>query len=194
MLLLLEDGIEKVRQGATTLKEVLSTAYWDGPFNAGARASPRPWSPTSACTEEVDNPPTDSGLPTIVYSEDDPAVREAVCLSLEALSCKVIPAADGQEGWEKVHRHLPDLVITDIEMPRLDGYGLLEKIRTELSTAFIPVILLTGKNRCEDRMKGFLLGGDDYIEKPFDHRELLARVKRCLERNAFLRQGTASRG
>ena len=93
-----------------------------------------------------------------------------------------------------VQRHLPDLVITDIEMPRLDGYGLLQKIRTELRTAFIPVILLTGKNRCEDRMKGFLLGGDDYIEKPFDHRELLARVKRCLERNAFLRQGAASRG
>jgi len=121
-------------------------------------------------------------------------VREAVCLSLETLSCEVIPAEDGQEGWEKVQRHLPDLVLTDIEMPRLDGYGLLEKIRTELSTAFIPVILLTGKNRCEDRMKGFLLGGDDYIEKPFDHRELLARVKRCLERNAFLRQEKASRG
>jgi type IV pilus assembly protein PilB len=194
MLLLLEDGIEKIRQGVTTVEEVLSTAYWDGPFKAGERESTRPLTPASECTEEVDNSATGSGLPTIVYSEDDPAVREAVCLSLEALSCKVIPAADGQEGWEKVRRHLPDLVITDIEMPRLGGYGLLEKIRTELSTAFIPVILLTGKNRCEDRMKGFLLGGDDYIEKPFDHRELLARVKRCLERNAFLRQGRPREG
>jgi len=194
MLLLLEDGIEKVRRGATTLEEVLSTAYWDGPFNAGRTGSTRPLSPRGECKEEVDNPLKGTGLPTIVYSEDDPAVREAVCLSLETLSCEVIPAVDGQEGWEKVKRHLPDLVVTDIEMPRLDGYGLLEKIRTELSTAFIPVILLTGKNRCEDRMKGFLLGGDDYIEKPFDHRELLARVKRCLERNAFLRQGTASGG
>jgi type IV pilus assembly protein PilB len=194
MFLLLEDGIEKVRQGATTLEEVLSTAYWDGPFNAGQTEGTRPLSPRAECREEVDKPSRGPGRPTIVYSEDDPAVREAVCLSLAALSCEVIPAVDGQEGWEKVQRHLPDLVVTDIEMPRLDGYGLLEKIRTELSTAFIPVILLTGKNRCEDRMKGFLLGGDDYIEKPFDHRELLARVKRCLERNAFLRQGTTSRG
>jgi DNA-binding response OmpR family regulator len=136
-----------------------------------------------------DTPPWDHpGRPTIVFSEDDAAVREAVCLSLEALSCEVIPAVDGQEAWEKIQRHLPDLVITDVQMPRLDGYGLLEKVRTDLSTAFIPVILLTANNRCEDRMKGFLLGGDDYIEKPFDHLELLARVKRCLERSAFLRK------
>ncbi len=193
MLLLLEDGIEKVRQGVTTVEEVLSAAYWEGPFNAGQTEVTHPFSRAEG-REEADSPSKGPGRPTIVYSEDDPAVREAVCLSLEALSCEVIPAVDGQEGWEKVQRHLPDLVITDIEMPRLDGYGLLQKIRTELRTAFIPVILLTGKNRCEDRMKGFLLGGDDYIEKPFDHRELLARVKRCLERNAFLRQGAASRG
>jgi DNA-binding response OmpR family regulator len=142
--------------------------------------------------EEAPRPSRGPEQPAIVYAEDDPAVREAVCLSLEALSCRVIPAADGQEGWEQVQRHLPDLVITDIEMPGLSGYGLLERIRTELATAFIPVILLTGKNRCEDRMKGFLLGGDDYIEKPFDHRELQARVKRCLERNAFLRRDVQS--
>jgi len=67
----------------------------------------------------------------------------------------------------------------------MDGYELLKKIRTELTTVFIPVILLTERNRCEDRVKGFLLGGDDYMEKPFDHRELMARVKRQLERNAM---------
>ncbi len=179
---LLEEGIEKIRRGVTTLEEILAAAYWDGPCATAQRKGPRPV-PQSGCREGAAPRP---GRPTIVYAEDDPAVREAVCLSLEALSCQVIPAADGQEGWEKVERHLPDLVVTDIEMPGLDGYGLLEKIRTNVATALIPVILLTGRNRCEDRMKGFLLGGDDYIEKPFDHRELLARVKRCLERSAFL--------
>ncbi len=184
---LLEDGLRKVRQGLTTLPEVLSVAGWEDkcdssletglPVGGDERSAPRGRSGLQ-----------DAGPPVIVFSEDDPAVREAVCLSLAALSCEVIPAADGLEAWEKVRRHLPDLVITDVQMPRLDGYGLLEKIRTELATAFIPVILLTANNRCEDRMKGFLLGGDDYIEKPFDHRELLARVKRCLERNDFLRK------
>ncbi len=190
MLLLVEDGLEKIRQGVTTLEEVLSAAHWDGPSGTGHEEEVRPPSPGDDPGEAREAASKDPGRPTIVYSEDDPAVREAVCLSLEALSCEVIPAADGQEGWERVERHLPDLVITDIEMPRLDGYGLLQRIRTDLRTAFIPVLLLTGKNRCEDRMKGFLLGGDDYIEKPFDHRELLARVKRCLERNAFLRRGS----
>ncbi len=194
MLLLLEDGIEKVREGVTTLDEVLSAAYWEGPSDAGRSEDDRPSSPEGDSREAAESSSRDPGRPTIVYSEDDPAVREAVCLSLEALSCDVIPAEDGQEGWEKVESHLPDLVITDIEMPRLDGYGLLKKIRTDLRTAFIPVLLLTGKNRCEDRMKGFLLGGDDYIEKPFDHRELLARVKRCLERSAFVHQGAARKG
>lgn len=193
MVGLLEDGIEKVRQGVTTLEEVLSAACWEGTRGAGQTGLPEPDS-RRTLEEGPDPLSRNPDQPAIVYAEDDPAVREAVCLSLEALSCKVIAAADGQEGWEKVQRHLPDLLITDIEMPRLDGYGLLEKVRTDLKTAFIPVILLTGRNRCEDRMKGFLLGGDDYIEKPFDHRELLARVKRCLERNAFLRQGTASKG
>jgi len=182
MLAILEDGLGKVRQGLTTLQEILSVASWEGPPESNPSGD-------VGLRGNSGSPSKDSGRPTIVFSEDDPAVREAVCLSLAALSCEVIPAADGQEAWEKIQRHLPDLVITDIQMPRMDGYGLLEKVRTELSTAFIPVILLTANNRCEDRMKGFLLGGDDYIEKPFDHRELLARVRRCLERNAFLRRG-----
>jgi type IV pilus assembly protein PilB len=193
MVALLEDGIEKIRQGVTTLEEVLSAAYWDGPLGATQTESPFPSPEAESVRPDRESLSKDPVRPTIVYAEDDPAVREAVCLSLEALSCDVIPADDGEEGWEKVQRHLPDLVITDIEMPRLDGYGLLEKIRTELGTAFIPVILLTGRNRCEDRMKGFLLGGDDYIEKPFDHRELLTRVKRCLERNAFVRREAGPR-
>jgi type IV pilus assembly protein PilB len=192
MSALLEDGIDKVGKGVTTLEEVVSAACWEAPCASlhTRGSSHAPSAPERM--EEAPRPSRGPEQPAIVYAEDDPAVREAVCLSLEALSCRVIPAADGQEGWEQVQRHLPDLVITDIEMPGLSGYGLLERIRTELATAFIPVILLTGKNRCEDRMKGFLLGGDDYIEKPFDHRELQARVKRCLERNAFLRRDVQS--
>ncbi len=184
---LLEDGINKIFKGATTLEEVISVGYWEesstsdspGPLSASERAD----SSEKAKRPKAKN---SSSRPTIVFSDDDPAIREAVCLTLEALSCHVITAVDGQEGWEKIQAHLPDLIISDIQMPRLDGYGLLKKVRTDLQTAFIPVILLTAKNRCEDRMKGFLSGGDDYIEKPFNHRELLVRVKRCLERNAVI--------
>ncbi len=185
---LLEDGLNKIFKGTTTLEEVISVGFWE---DSSASDSPGP-SGVSEQTKSTKKAKNSSGPPTIIFSDDDPAVREAVCLTLQALSCHVITAVDGQEGWEKIKCHLPDLIISDIQMPRLDGYGLLKKVRTDLQTAFIPVILLTAKNRCEDRMKGFLLGGDDYIEKPFNHRELLARVKRCLERSAFLQEKAGS--
>lgn len=182
MRTLAEDGLDKVRQGITSLGELSTVVSWGG-FSFHEEGIPSS-SPVEGQKE------SDSLLPShrrIVLAEDDPGVREAVCLTLEALDCEVIPTKNGREAWEKVERHLPDLIITDIHMPVLDGYGLLKKIRSDLRTAFVPVILLTAKNRCEDRMKGFLLGGDDYIEKPFNHRELLVRAKRCLERTNSLR-------
>jgi len=178
MRTLFQDALEKVRLGMASFQEMNSTVKWEdsvpGSLDSG-----------EACRGfQQKKGDQISDKRRIVLAEDDPGVREAVCLTLETLSCDVFPAVDGQEAWEKVERHLPDLIITDVNMPRMDGFGLLKKIRSDLRTAFIPVILLTAKNRSEDRMKGFLLGGDDYIEKPFDHRELLARAKRCLERAA----------
>ena len=172
--------MEKAKQGLVTLEEVVSAAYWEGP------SSGKP--PEKSDIEERRKQACRNGpsQPRIVFVDDDAAVREAVELALGTLSCEVITAGDGLQGWEEIQCRLPDLIITDINMPRLDGFELLKKIRTELSTTFIPVILLTGRNRCEDRVKGFLMGSDDYIEKPFDHREFLARVKRCLERQSFI--------
>ncbi|MEW6439767.1 MAG: ATPase, T2SS/T4P/T4SS family [bacterium] len=182
---LLEDGLEKSRQGMTTLQEVLSVAHWEAPAGTRESASAPLSCFRSVARADPGRPPS-TGLPRIVVAEDDPGVREAVSLTLQTLCCEVIQAVDGLDGQEKIERFLPDLAILDIQMPRMDGYELLQRIRTQLRTAFIPVILLTAKNRCEDRVKGFLLGGDDYIEKPFDHRELMARVRRQLERAAVL--------
>jgi len=177
---LFEDGLEKVRQGLMTLEVVFSAGYWDGPLTSGQ--------PETAAVEKRQSQAgrNNSSIPTIVFVDDDASVREAVGLTLKTLSCEVITAEDGQQGWEKIKNYLPDLIITDINMPGLDGFELLKKVRTELVTTFIPVILLTARKRCEDRVKGFLMGGDDYIEKPFDHRELLVRVKRCLDRQCFV--------
>jgi CheY-like chemotaxis protein len=176
MRTLAQDGLQKVKQGILALKEVALSIDWKG--ERDDKASTVLAAAASSEQEEAVFPERKR----IVVAEDDPGVREAVCLTLEALSCEVLPAADGEEAWEYARRRLPDLIISDIQMPRLDGYGLLKRIRTNLRTAFVPVIFLTGRNRCEDRMKGYLLGGDDYIEKPFDHRELLVRARRCLER------------
>ena len=177
---MLEDGLEKACKGVTPMREVVTAAQWEIPSKGPQAGEPR-----AECRTQATGVRERRGLPQIVVAEDDPAVREAVSLTLETMSCEVIQAVDGEDAHEKILRFLPDLVILDIQMPRMDGYELLKKIRTELTTVFIPVILLTERNRCEDRVKGFLLGGDDYMEKPFDHRELMARVKRQLERNAM---------
>ncbi len=175
MRLILQDGMEKVRQGITSLEELLCAVQWDKTATQpeGTGASTRP---------AGGRPETGGERPVVVVAEDDPGLREAVTLTLETLSWQVFPAADGREAWELVQRHLPDLLVTDIQMPHLDGYQLLKRVRSDLRSAFIPVIFLTSRNRCEDRVKGYLLGGDHYIEKPFDHRELIARAKRCLDR------------
>jgi len=179
MQTLLQDGLNKAGKGLTSLPEIISAAFQEGSL------APDP-AVGSAADEQDSREPQAEGRRRlkIVFSEDDPAIREAVCLSLQALDLDVVTAGDGQEGWEKILKHHPDLIITDLQMPRMDGYGLLKNIRTDKRTSSIPVILLTGRNRCEDRMKGYLLGSDDYIEKPFDHRELQVRVRRCLDRRA----------
>jgi len=177
---ILQDGLAKVHRGITSLQELLSSVQWERPEagpHAGSGAA-RPSAAGIACPED---------RPAVLVAEDDPGLREAVTLTLETLGWQVVPASDGRQAWEMVQRYLPDLIVTDIQMPYMDGYDLLKRVRTDLRTAFIPVIFLTSRNRCEDRVKGYLLGGDDYIEKPFDHRELLARAQRCLARAAARR-------
>jgi len=179
---ILRDGLEKVRLGATGLEELLSVVQWEPAAvteEAGERDAP------AIGGASAPRPPVRGERRVIVLAEDDPGLREVVALTLETLSCEVHATADGQEAWEAVERCLPDLIVTDINMPRMDGFALVRRVRSELRTAFIPVIFLSSRNRCEDRVKGYLLGGDDYIEKPFDHRELLVRARRCLSRGAL---------
>lgn len=183
---LLEDGLQKALVGLTSLEEVLSTALWEPPELEGSRLL----GPCagSGRADNGDLGTSETPAPLIVLAEDDPAVREAVRMALRCLDCKVVEAADGLDAHNKISRLLPDVVILDIQMPGLDGYEVLRRIRSDLRTVFIPVVFLTARNRCEDRVKGFLMGGDDYIEKPFDHRELVARVKRQIEKTSALRQ------
>ena len=174
---LARDGLIKIGEGLIDFREIGGVVCWEEGDLGQSAPPPGALSPNREAALG-----TGSAGWRILVAEDNPGVREAVCLTLQALSGDVVAAADGLEAWEMVERHPPDLIISDIHMPRLDGYGLLKRVRSDLRSAFVPVILLTARNRCEDRMQGYLLGGDDYIEKPFDHRELLVRARRCLER------------
>jgi DNA-binding response OmpR family regulator len=90
---------------------------------------------------------------------------------------RVIAVADGEAALAAAHPHQPDLVITDIMMPRLDGYALLQRLRANSETALIPILFLSARAGEEARVEGLQQGADDYLVKPFGARELLARVQ-----------------
>lgn len=114
----------------------------------------------------------------ILVIEDETAIRELVRLNCELAGYIVREAADGLEGLNEVRKQAPDLVLLDIMLPKMDGYALLSAIKKEN----VPVIFLTAKDSTNDKVKGLELGADDYIAKPFESLELLARIKAVLRR------------
>ena len=127
----------------------------------------------------------------LLLVDDEPGLRSAVQAYLEDEGFDVTTAVDGEDGFSKAQQMLPDLVISDVMMPRLDGYGLLNKLRADERLGGTPVIFLTAKGMTADRTQGYLAGVDDYIPKPFDPDELVARVTNVAQRQQRLLQEAA---
>ena len=119
---------------------------------------------------------------------DDNADIRAYVRSVFETDYRIIEATDGQDGFEKATDALPDLVICDLMMPRLDGFGFCRALKTADATSHIPVVMLTAKATLEDRIEGFELGADEYLTKPFQANELRVRVRNLLNKQERLRQ------
>ena len=120
--------------------------------------------------------------PTVLLVDDEPGIRTAVQTYLKDEGFEVLTAIDGEEGWEKAQQINPDVVISDVMMPRCDGYCLLKRLREDERLGGTPVIFLTAKGMTIDRTQGYQAGVDDYIPKPFDPDELVARVRNVVKR------------
>lgn len=118
-------------------------------------------------------------MATVLVVDDERNMRLLTAARLDGLY-KVLTAADGREALEIIHRGGVDLVVADIMMPHMDGYELLRQIRNEGCS--VPFLFLTAKESLEDKERGFSLGTDDYITKPFSSDELLWRIKALLRR------------
>ncbi|WP_028612464.1 response regulator transcription factor [Paenibacillus harenae] len=118
-------------------------------------------------------------MPKIIVADDDSNIRELVSLFLRREGYQVIEAIDGVDALEKLGAVRADLAIIDVMMPRMDGWALCASMRSSYD---IPLLMLTAKGETSQKVKGFELGADDYMVKPFDPPELIVRVKALLKR------------
>ena len=144
---------------------------------------------TLASTEAPTPAPSARAAKKVLIIDDTEEVRMLISESLKIYGFDILVAEDGLKGTEIAKEHLPDLIICDIRMPKKDGYETLTGLRDDEVTATIPFIFLSGASEKIDMRKGMELGADDYLTKPFTHKELMAAVNARLEKQAdFQRQ------
>jgi signal transduction histidine kinase/DNA-binding response OmpR family regulator len=144
--------------------------------------------------EKAHNPsvPTSSQTEaTVLLIEDNDEVRAFIRQRLDK-AFKIIEANDGQSGIEKAREHMPDLIVSDVMMPRKNGYEVCAALRNDVRTSHIPVILLTAKAEQEEKLQGLRTGADDYLAKPFDAEELRVRIHNLIQLRQQLRQRFAA--
>ena len=117
---------------------------------------------------------------SVLIVEDDRNIAQLLQMYLEKEGYAVTVAADGGQGMEKFHAISPDLVLLDVMMPVMDGWAVCKAIRAESTT---PIIMLTAKSQLDDKITGLKNGADDYITKPFEMKEVLARIEAVLRRS-----------
>ncbi|APY08792.1 hypothetical protein BWZ20_10985 [Winogradskyella sp. J14-2] len=123
---------------------------------------------------------TDEKLDVLVV-EDNEDIRDYIAQCLGQKTYNIATAKDGKEGLEKALSSIPDLIISDVMMPKINGFQLVEAVRNEISTSHIPIILLTAKTNTDSKLQGLKRGADDYLTKPFNPKELNIRVKNLIE-------------
>jgi DNA-binding response OmpR family regulator len=113
---------------------------------------------------------------TVLVIDDDPVIVKLLRVNFELEGFTVITAGDGLEGVERAKTERPDVVISDIMMPTMNGLELVSTLKSDAETADLPVLLLSAKAQMADVQRGFELGADDYVTKPFDPIELIDKV------------------
>jgi putative two-component system response regulator len=130
-------------------------------------------------------PNTKDQVPTILIADDDEANRVLLTEILEAERYRIVPAGDGEEAMQLVEEGEIDLVLSDVMMPRRSGFAVCRALKSNPDTRLIPVVLVTSLSASEDRMQGIESGADDFLNKPVNKEELLARVRSLLKIKQF---------
>ncbi len=118
----------------------------------------------------------------VLVADDDADIRNLVAFRLEQAGYTVAKASDGEEALRMAREERPDICVLDVRMPKLNGFEVIERLRETEEARSTPVVLLTATVQDKDVARGFEVGADDYVRKPFDPRELQARVAALLRR------------
>lgn len=129
----------------------------------------------------------------ILVVDDDSAINELIKVNLELGGYKVVQAFDGTKGFALCKQEKPSLVILDVMMPEVDGFTVAQRIRKNEETKNIPILMLTALSELNDKVKGFNIGVDDYLVKPFEMDELKVRVRALLKRSNQIPESIATR-
>jgi len=121
----------------------------------------------------------------VLLVEDNSDLRNYVSKMLKRFGHGVLTAEDGLDGWHRARNELPDIIVSDVMMPRMDGFELVSKVKSDENTMHIPVILITAKHELDAKIEGLKTGADDYLSKPVNIRELDARIKNLLTMRQF---------
>jgi DNA-binding NarL/FixJ family response regulator len=122
----------------------------------------------------------------ILIADDDPGIRLAIKDFLELAGYSVVVASNGEEALSRLDTYHPHLLVSDIKMPRMDGYTLVSRVRQRPEFRLLPVIFLTERGSTEERIRGYQLGCDLYLPKPFEMEELKAVIRNLLERSQII--------
>ncbi|HEY9909252.1 MAG TPA: response regulator, partial [Thermosynechococcaceae cyanobacterium] len=125
---------------------------------------------------------------TILVADDDLGTRVAISDYLESIGYLVVSAQNGHEALRLVEEFQPHLIVTDITMPQMDGYEFVRRVRQQPGLRLLPVIFLTGRTATDEKIRGYQLGCDVYLEKPFELPEVGAIVRNQLERLQMIEQ------
>lgn len=129
----------------------------------------------------------------ILVIDDDSAINELIKINLELIGYKVIQAPDGTKGFALAKQDLPNAIILDVMMPEVDGFTVAQRIRQNPTTKNIPILMLTALSQINEKVKGFDLGVDDYLTKPFEMDELKVRIRALLKRSHQIPESVAVR-
>jgi response regulator RpfG family c-di-GMP phosphodiesterase/signal transduction histidine kinase len=134
---------------------------------------------------EEEQEPYGESIQKVLLVEDNADLRNYMSKMLKRFGHGVLTAEDGLDGWHRARNELPDIIVSDVMMPRMDGFELVSKVKSDEKTMHIPVILITAKHELDSKIEGLKTGADDYLSKPVNIRELDARIKNLLTTRKF---------